>query len=61
MITQIVVTSTLATMKKKTLVEVKTELAAKYRHLASLTKSKPRQKIWLNKARGYAQQVAKLS
>jgi len=45
---------------KKSLPEVKADLCRKYLHLASVTNSKPRRKNWLNKARSYAQQVAKL-
>lgn len=45
---------------KKSLVEVKADLCRKYRHLASITKSAPRKKNWLNKARCYAQEVVKL-
>jgi hypothetical protein len=48
-------------MPKKTLAEVKAELVKKYRHLANITNSKPRKKNWLNKAKSYADQLAKLS
>jgi hypothetical protein len=47
-------------MKKKSLVEVKTELAEKYTRLAVQTKSVPRRKNWLNKAKSYRLQLAKL-
>ena len=44
----------------KHLIEVKQGLYRKYVHLAAQTKSKPRRKNWLNKARSYAFQVVKL-
>jgi len=44
----------------KHLVEVKQQLYRKYTRLAAQTKSKPRRKNWLNKARTYAFQVVKL-
>ena len=44
----------------KHLIEVKQELYRKYTKLAAQTKSKPRRKNWLNKARSYSFQVAKL-
>jgi hypothetical protein len=44
----------------KHLIGVKQELYRKYVRLAAQTKSKPRRKNWLNKAKSYAFQVAKL-
>ena len=44
----------------KHLIEVKQGLYRKYVRLAAQTKSKPRRKNWLNKAKSYAFQVAKL-
>lgn len=44
----------------KHLIEVKQQLYRKYTRLAAQTKSKPRRKNWLNKARSYAFQVVKL-
>ena len=45
---------------KKSPVEVKAELCRKYRHLAMITKSKPRRKNLINKAQGYYSQVVKM-
>lgn len=42
------------------LIKVKQELYRKYTKLAAQTKSKPRRKNWLNKAKSYAFQVIKL-
>jgi hypothetical protein len=46
--------------KKKSLVEVKRQLAAKYEGLAQRTGSKPRQKNWFHKAARYRQQADQL-
>jgi len=42
------------------LIEVKTDLYRKYTRMAGQTKSQPRRKNLLNKARCYAQQIGKL-
>jgi hypothetical protein len=42
------------------LIDVKTALYRKYRHLAMHTKSTPRRKNWLLKAQSYRLQVLKL-
>jgi hypothetical protein len=47
-------------VNKKSLTEVKTDLYEKYLRLAAQTKSAPRRKSWLNKAKSYRLQIAKL-
>lgn len=46
--------------EKRTLVDVKLALAAKYENLARITTSKPRQKTYLLRAERYRGQVATL-
>jgi len=50
----------MAAIEKKSLVEVKRELAAKYERLAQRTGSKPRQKNWFHKAERYRRQAEQL-
>ena len=50
----------MAANKKKTLIEVKRELAAKYERMAQRTASTPRQKNWFHKAERYRHQAEQL-
>lgn len=50
----------MAANRKKSLVEVKRDLATKYERLAQRTPSTPRQKNWFRKAERYRRQVEQL-
>ena len=51
----------MSTDKNANLIEVKRQLAEKYEHLATITKSEPRRKTYVRRARRYRDQAADIA